>query len=278
MTLTNPINVPPELPEILKNYAKYIIKTNPQDIISKSAEYFINLQKVQQNGNESEGDMGWNAEGEDDVQMNEGVEGLDESMPLELATQPETLLDGQVDVKESSDEQVMVVESLIVDDQAAGEYIIADQAQTEHVQEFDENTQEKSIIAQHFDADKSLVVEDHAEVEQVAENLIVDEPITDIKQLVPDENNEDRSMSIEEDLTKSDESSVADNQQTAQVVETMINSSPIKDSTPAEANTSQMEATNIQSVDDHEIDAEQIEAELLQQVEMMQQEPLLFDA
>jgi hypothetical protein len=35
------IRIPPELPEILKNYAKFIIKTHPQDIFQASAEYDI---------------------------------------------------------------------------------------------------------------------------------------------------------------------------------------------------------------------------------------------
>lgn len=35
------IKIPTDLPEIMKNYTKYVIKTQPQDIISASAEYFI---------------------------------------------------------------------------------------------------------------------------------------------------------------------------------------------------------------------------------------------
>ncbi|KAI8900368.1 hypothetical protein BC833DRAFT_582116 [Globomyces pollinis-pini] len=37
------IVIPPELPEILKNYAKYIIKQQPKDIIIASSEYFGRL-------------------------------------------------------------------------------------------------------------------------------------------------------------------------------------------------------------------------------------------
>jgi hypothetical protein len=37
------IKIPPELPEILKNYAKHIIKKQPVDILSSSLEYFNNL-------------------------------------------------------------------------------------------------------------------------------------------------------------------------------------------------------------------------------------------
>jgi hypothetical protein len=37
------IKIPPELPEILKNYAKFIIKNHPEDILKASAEYFQNL-------------------------------------------------------------------------------------------------------------------------------------------------------------------------------------------------------------------------------------------
>lgn len=33
------IRIPPELPEILKNYAKYIIKNQPEDIVGSSATY-----------------------------------------------------------------------------------------------------------------------------------------------------------------------------------------------------------------------------------------------
>jgi hypothetical protein len=35
------IKIPPSLPEILKNYAKFIIKTQPRDILQSSAEYPI---------------------------------------------------------------------------------------------------------------------------------------------------------------------------------------------------------------------------------------------
>ena len=37
------ISVPEELPGILKNYAKEVIKNNPGDIISFSASYFERL-------------------------------------------------------------------------------------------------------------------------------------------------------------------------------------------------------------------------------------------
>lgn len=37
------ISVPEELPGILKNYAKEVIKINPTDIVSFSAEYFARL-------------------------------------------------------------------------------------------------------------------------------------------------------------------------------------------------------------------------------------------
>jgi hypothetical protein len=33
------IKIPSELPEIMKNYTKFIIKTQPQDIMAASAEY-----------------------------------------------------------------------------------------------------------------------------------------------------------------------------------------------------------------------------------------------
>ncbi|KAJ3323208.1 Ropporin-1-like protein [Blyttiomyces sp. JEL0837] len=39
------IKIPPELPDILKNYTKHIIRTQPGDIISSSAEYFGRLAK-----------------------------------------------------------------------------------------------------------------------------------------------------------------------------------------------------------------------------------------
>ncbi|KAJ3092516.1 Ropporin-1-like protein [Quaeritorhiza haematococci] len=47
------IHIPPELPEILKNYTKHIIRTQPTDILSSSAEYFTRLarQKTSENGN-----------------------------------------------------------------------------------------------------------------------------------------------------------------------------------------------------------------------------------
>jgi hypothetical protein len=39
------IKIPTDLPEIMKNYTKHVIKTQPQDIISASAEYFSRLAK-----------------------------------------------------------------------------------------------------------------------------------------------------------------------------------------------------------------------------------------
>ncbi|KAJ3385766.1 Ropporin-1-like protein [Lobulomyces angularis] len=39
------IRIPPDLPEILKNYTKYVIKNQPSDIITASAEYFGRLAK-----------------------------------------------------------------------------------------------------------------------------------------------------------------------------------------------------------------------------------------
>jgi hypothetical protein len=39
------IKIPSDLPEIMKNYTKYVIKNQPQDIISASAEYFSRLSK-----------------------------------------------------------------------------------------------------------------------------------------------------------------------------------------------------------------------------------------
>ncbi|KAL2918240.1 hypothetical protein HK105_202167 [Polyrhizophydium stewartii] len=46
------IRIPSELPEILKNYAKFIIKSQPADILASSAEYFSRLskQRTQANG------------------------------------------------------------------------------------------------------------------------------------------------------------------------------------------------------------------------------------
>jgi hypothetical protein len=35
------IKIPPELPDILKNYAKFVIKSNPEDILQASAEYAV---------------------------------------------------------------------------------------------------------------------------------------------------------------------------------------------------------------------------------------------
>ena len=47
------IVVPDELPEILKNYSKAVIKNNPENIISFSRKYFENL-KAQRNNNKKE--------------------------------------------------------------------------------------------------------------------------------------------------------------------------------------------------------------------------------
>ncbi|KAJ3097921.1 Ropporin-1-like protein [Physocladia obscura] len=39
------IKIPPDLPDILKNYTKHIIRTQPADIMTCSAEYFARLSK-----------------------------------------------------------------------------------------------------------------------------------------------------------------------------------------------------------------------------------------
>jgi hypothetical protein len=41
------IEVPQELPNILKNYSKAVIKNNPSDIIEYSRKYFENLLQQQ---------------------------------------------------------------------------------------------------------------------------------------------------------------------------------------------------------------------------------------
>ena len=40
------IEVPPELPNILKNYSKAVIRNNPNDIIDFSRKYFENLLEI----------------------------------------------------------------------------------------------------------------------------------------------------------------------------------------------------------------------------------------
>ena len=44
------IVVPDDLPQILKNYSKEVIRANPQDIYSFSARYFENLKKEKDKG------------------------------------------------------------------------------------------------------------------------------------------------------------------------------------------------------------------------------------
>lgn len=41
------ISVPEELPRILKNYSKEVIRNNPEDIVAFSAKYFEQLQEDQ---------------------------------------------------------------------------------------------------------------------------------------------------------------------------------------------------------------------------------------
>lgn len=40
------VRIPPELPDIMKNYAKHIIRTQPDDVIMESYEYFKKLNKL----------------------------------------------------------------------------------------------------------------------------------------------------------------------------------------------------------------------------------------
>jgi hypothetical protein len=40
------IRIPPELPEILKNYCKHIIRNKPDDIYVSSQEYFTKLAAI----------------------------------------------------------------------------------------------------------------------------------------------------------------------------------------------------------------------------------------
>ena len=44
------IEVPDELPGILKNYSKEVIRNNPEDIISFSRKYFEDLLKKREKG------------------------------------------------------------------------------------------------------------------------------------------------------------------------------------------------------------------------------------
>lgn len=49
------IEVPPELPNILKNYSKAVIRSNPPDIIEFSRKYFEQLLEQQgKGGNEQD--------------------------------------------------------------------------------------------------------------------------------------------------------------------------------------------------------------------------------
>ncbi|RKP02528.1 hypothetical protein CXG81DRAFT_10690, partial [Caulochytrium protostelioides] len=43
------LRIPPELPEVLKNYAKFIIRQQPQDLYACSAQYFESLASEQMN-------------------------------------------------------------------------------------------------------------------------------------------------------------------------------------------------------------------------------------
>ncbi|EGF84122.1 hypothetical protein BATDEDRAFT_34112 [Batrachochytrium dendrobatidis JAM81] len=53
------IKIPSDLPEILKNYAKFIIKSQPADILASSSEYFARLakQRTQANAGKRLSDM-----------------------------------------------------------------------------------------------------------------------------------------------------------------------------------------------------------------------------
>ncbi|KAI9190037.1 hypothetical protein H9P43_001470 [Blastocladiella emersonii ATCC 22665] len=44
------IKIPPAFPDILKNYSKFIIKNQPDDIVAASADYFNNLARQQDLG------------------------------------------------------------------------------------------------------------------------------------------------------------------------------------------------------------------------------------
>jgi len=47
------ISVPEELPTILKNYTKEVIRNNPSDIIAFSARYFETLQEQMKTQNDT---------------------------------------------------------------------------------------------------------------------------------------------------------------------------------------------------------------------------------
>ena len=55
------IEVPDELPEILKNYSKAVIRENPENIISFSRKYFENL-KEERDKNKKESEATLDAE------------------------------------------------------------------------------------------------------------------------------------------------------------------------------------------------------------------------
>jgi len=50
------VRIPPELPEIMKNYAKHIIRTQPEDVLVESYEYFKRLNKLRNSIDEYDDD------------------------------------------------------------------------------------------------------------------------------------------------------------------------------------------------------------------------------
>jgi len=52
------VRIPPELPDIMKNYAKHIIRTQPDDVIVESYEYFKRLNKLRNSIDEYEDEVG----------------------------------------------------------------------------------------------------------------------------------------------------------------------------------------------------------------------------
>eukprot|EP00833_Pecoramyces_ruminatium_P011465 jgi/Orpsp1_1/1185497/evm.model.c7180000094067.2 len=50
------VRIPPELPDIMKNYAKHIIRTQPDDVIVESYEYFKRLNKLRNSSLEDDFD------------------------------------------------------------------------------------------------------------------------------------------------------------------------------------------------------------------------------
>ena len=139
------IKIPSQLPEILKNYAKFIIKTNPNDIIAASAEYFQDLNK------EASTEFNGNREGDQDREM--VVEDVESGNSIE---QSELKLVEVVDHQPNS----------MVEEMASGNSMVEEISSANNTEQVNFEDDQQEMLVENVEIEEMVVVN---EVETIGE-------------------------------------------------------------------------------------------------------------